>query len=237
MLAVKFPLKSFVKEFSNVSIKIFIDNTTVISFLKNMETYSFHLNSICKQIWEWCKDRNIWLLPVYINTKQNLADRSSRITFIQAEWMLKHLFDRVLKTLKFSPTIDLFASRLNHQLPTYVSYKPDPNPYAVDAFSLVWKQFTFYCFPPFSCITECLQKIKKEESEGLLIVPQCSIQPFYSQLLQILKQEPMIIQANAKNLYIVQFSWSTIKISNSSKDRFNGMFCTWQKLINDGLSK
>ena len=26
-------------------------------------------------------------------------------------------------------------------------------------------------------------------------------QPFYSQLLRMLKQEPMIIQANAKNLY------------------------------------
>ena len=98
MLAVKFALNSFVKEFSNVSIKIFIDNTTVISVLKNMGTsHNFHLNSICKQIWEWCKDRNIWLFPVYINTKENLADRSSRITYIQAEWMLeKHLFVRVL---------------------------------------------------------------------------------------------------------------------------------------------
>ena len=83
----------------------------------------------------------------------------------------KHLFDRVLQTLKFSPKTDLFSSRLNHQLPTYVSSNPDPNAYGVDAFSLVWKQFKFYCFPPFSCITQCLQKIKKEESEGLLIVP------------------------------------------------------------------
>ena len=83
-----------------------------------------------------------------------MADKSSRITYIQAEWMLeKCLFDRVLQTLKFSPTIDLFPSRLNHQLPTCVSYKPDPNAYVVDAFSLVWKQFRFYCFPPF---TECL---------------------------------------------------------------------------------
>ena len=71
MLAVKFALKSFVKEFSNVSIKIFIDNTTVISVLKNMGTsHNFHLNSICKQIWEWCKDRNIWLFPFYLNTKK-----------------------------------------------------------------------------------------------------------------------------------------------------------------------
>ena len=60
MLSGKFALKSFVKEFSNVSIKIFIDNATVISVLKNMGTFhNFHLNSICKQIWKWCKDRNI----------------------------------------------------------------------------------------------------------------------------------------------------------------------------------
>ena len=94
MLAVKFPVKSFVKEFSNSSIKIFIDNTTVISVFKNMGTYhNFHLSSICKQIWEWCKDKNIWPSPVYINTKENLADRSSRITYIQAErcWKNAHL--------------------------------------------------------------------------------------------------------------------------------------------------
>ena len=136
MLAVKFSLKSFVKEFSNVSIKIFIDNTAVISVLKHMGTsHNFHLNSICKQIWKWCKDRNIWLFPVYINTKEDLTDRTSRITYMLAEWMLeKRLFDRVSQTLEFSPTINLFASTLNHQLPTYVSYKPDPNAYAVGAF-------------------------------------------------------------------------------------------------------
>ena len=57
MLSGKFALKSFVKEFSNVSIKIFIDNTAVISVLKNLGTsHNFHLNSICKQIWKWGKD-------------------------------------------------------------------------------------------------------------------------------------------------------------------------------------
>ena len=82
LLAVKFALKSFVKEFSNVSIKIFIDNTTVISVLKNMGiSHNFHLNSICKQIWKWYKDRNIWWFLVYINTKENLTDRSSMITY------------------------------------------------------------------------------------------------------------------------------------------------------------
>ena len=44
-------------------------------------------------------------------------------------------------------------------------------------------------------------KNKKEQSEGLLILPRWPTQPFYSQLLRMLKQEPMTIQANAKNLY------------------------------------
>ena len=35
----------------------------------------------------------------------------------------------------------------------------------------------------------------------------------------------------------LQSGRSAIKISNSSKDRFNGMHCIRQKLINDGLSK
>ena len=47
MLAVKFALNSFVKEFSKVSIKIFIDDATVISGLINMGTFhNFHPNSI-----------------------------------------------------------------------------------------------------------------------------------------------------------------------------------------------
>ena len=54
----KLAVKS-VKEFSTVSIKIFIDNTTVISLFKSMGTsHNYHPNVIFKQIREWCKDRN-----------------------------------------------------------------------------------------------------------------------------------------------------------------------------------
>ena len=55
MLEVKFALKFFVKESSSVSIKVFIDNTTLISVLKSMGTsHNFYLKCISKQIWEWC---------------------------------------------------------------------------------------------------------------------------------------------------------------------------------------
>ena len=79
MLAVYFPLKCFTKNFSNLTVKIPIDNTVVVSILKNMGTSHNELfNKKCKLIWEWCKSKNIWLPPVYVNTKYNLADEPSR---------------------------------------------------------------------------------------------------------------------------------------------------------------
>jgi hypothetical protein len=45
---------------------------------------------------------------------------------------------KALKDLDYSPSIDLFASRINKQFDTYVSYRPDPQASAVDAFTLIW---------------------------------------------------------------------------------------------------
>ena len=71
MLAVYFSLKCFAKDFSNLTLKIHIDNTAVVSILKNMgTTLNELLNKKCKLIWEWCKFKNISLFPVYVNAKQ-----------------------------------------------------------------------------------------------------------------------------------------------------------------------
>ena len=44
----------------------------------------------------------------------------------------------MLKAFPFRPTIDLFASRVNAKLPTYVSWKPYPFARYVDAFTVNW---------------------------------------------------------------------------------------------------
>ena len=46
------------------------------------------------------------------------------------------LLGKALDTLKFRPKIDLFASRLNRQFPTYCSFRPDPEAFSVDAFTI-----------------------------------------------------------------------------------------------------
>ena len=64
-----------------------------------------------------------------------------------------------INELDFIPNIDLFASRTNKQLTPFVSYKPDPEAIAVNAFNLSWKPYSFYAFPPFCLISRVLQKI------------------------------------------------------------------------------
>lgn len=68
------------------------------------------------------------------------------------EWKLhSNLFKAVIE-LWHEPHIDMFASRLNYQLQKYVSWKPDPFAYAIDAFNMSWQNLFIYAFPPFSVI-------------------------------------------------------------------------------------
>ena len=59
---------------------------------------------------------------------------------------------RLFKKLHVEPQIDLFSSRLNYQLRPFVAYQPDPEAIAINAFSISWKPYIFYAFPPFSII-------------------------------------------------------------------------------------
>lgn len=47
---------------------------------------------------------------------------------------------------------------MNHQISEYVSWRPEPEAYAVGAFSISSKNQNIYCFPPFNIIPAVLQK-------------------------------------------------------------------------------
>ena len=202
MIAVYFGLQSLCRSVSDVSIRLNIDNTTVVGVLKHMGTsHSSNLNFYAKQIWLWAKASNVWLFPVYVPSGENLADQPSRNIYIDAEWMLNPaIFQDISEKLDFCPEIDLFASRLNAQLSRYVSYTPDPNAYTTDAFSISWASFKFYSFPPFSCISQCLQKIQADHAMGIIVVPRWSTQPFYALLKRMLVTDPVFIPKDPHNL-------------------------------------
>ena len=94
-----------------------------------------------------------------------------------------------LKRLEVSPVIDLFASRINKQLPRYVSYRPDRDAEAIDAFTLNWENLNFYAFPPFSVIPTVLAKIQKERAEGIVVLPDWPTQSWYAKASELMKKK------------------------------------------------
>ena len=103
----------------------------------------------------------------YIPGKTNIeADEEPRRENQDTEWMSNpDILSDALDRLDVKPEIDLFASRLNHQFPRYVSYKPDPDAEAVNAFTMTRSDVTFYAFPPFCIIPSILQKNHQGQSK------------------------------------------------------------------------
>ena len=96
------------------------DNTTTVSYINSMGgCKSRECNSITKDIWDWARERNIWLSAAHIPGSSNVdADQLSRNLNLNLEWMLsKPIFQRIV-SLFGKPDIDLFASRLNAQVQT-----------------------------------------------------------------------------------------------------------------------
>ena len=160
-------------------------------------------NRAAKEIWDWCINRNIWITAAYLPGKQNTeADTHSRKFNDRTEWMLdEEVFASIAKRYGL-PEIDLFASRLNKQLERYVSWQADPGAEAVDAFTIDWQGLNFYAFPPFCLISKCLQKIRKDNATGIMVVPNWPSQPWFPVLIEMTVGQPMFIQKS--NSLLVQ---------------------------------
>ena len=58
----------------------------------------------------------------------------------------------------FTPHVDLFATRLNHKVPLYVSRVPDQNAWDIDALNINWLGLTAYAYPVMALIHKVIQK-------------------------------------------------------------------------------
>ena len=122
------------------------------------------INLLSRNIWEWRITRNLMLSAVHVSGIHNeTADLNSRNFNDRTEWSLHPTVFKWLSQATFDPDIDLFASRLNAKVPRFVSWSPDPSAFACDAFSLIWKEFNVYAFPPFSLISRVVVHLKRRQ--------------------------------------------------------------------------
>ena len=167
-------LQSFIDQVSCKNSKVLIDNTTAISCINQMGTcHSEKLNCIVTEICQWCIQHDVWLTAAPILVPMNIiADQESRKVSSDLEWVLDlKIYKEAVELCDFTPSIDLFASRLNKKCQNYISYHPHPGAQAVNAFTLPWFGLHFYVFPPFSIILKTLRKVWEDKATGILVVP------------------------------------------------------------------
>ncbi|XP_021355212.1 uncharacterized protein LOC110451492 [Mizuhopecten yessoensis] len=172
------------------------DNSTVVAYLqKQGGTRSHVLCALAIRILllcqEWCLTIQVKHLPGRLNV---LADTlSRRLQPVLTEWQLDPSIFRAICLVWDRPHVDLFATALNHQLPTFVSPVPDPAAWGVDALSLDWKGLHAYAFPPFNLVAKVLQKYEEQPCSLILVAPLWPRQPWFPQLLSFLVEEPLVL--------------------------------------------
>ena len=189
-------LQCFLKETVSTHVLMRLDNRTAIAYLNRMGGPSYSpLCQLAIDIWNWCLARQITLHAEYLpGTENTRADWESRHHHDSSNWKLCPSVFEALNYLMGPLSIDLFASRINYQLPVYCSWKPDPGARTVDAFSISWARETPYLFPPFCLIGRALSKISREAVDSAcLVAPAWPSQIWYPQLLAILTGPPILL--------------------------------------------
>ena len=159
MKAIFLSLTRAVHKVKNSTVLVSTDNTTVVAYIRHQG--GTHSTDLSKEVWNilnLCLAHNIQLLAKHIPGRFNtLADWMSRMNKpIPTEWPLnQEIANKIFQIMDF-PSIDLFATRLNHRLPLYVS--PIPDQKALDAISMDWNCIQAYAFPPFHLIQTVINK-------------------------------------------------------------------------------
>jgi ribonuclease HI len=194
LYAVLLALKSLCVKQEGKHIRLRVDNMTAVHYISNIGgVRAVMCNKIAKEIWVWCMHRHIWLSVAFIKRVDNCeADHLSRVFEKRTEWMLSKAVFKKIVLIWGQPEVDLFASRVNKQIERFVAWRPDPEAFAIDAFSMVWDEF-FYAFPPFCLIARCLQKIFVDRAEGVVVVPAWTTQIWFPVLAAMIIDHPRII--------------------------------------------
>lgn len=195
LLAALYALRSLVPRLRRGTVLLQLDNEVAVACIRRMgSNTSGSLNAIAQQIWEWCLARQIMLIPEYLpGVSNSVADYHSRHHNDSSDWMLDRSTFQNIERI-WHVDCDLFASRTNAQLPSYVSWRPDPYALCANAFSLDWSSSHGYAFPPICLIGKCLSRVMQQKVPSLVLVtPLWQGQAWFPVILQLASDVPRVL--------------------------------------------
>lgn len=203
MEGVRLCLLQFLPVLKDRTVRLFTDNMSVSAYInKQGGIHSDSLSLAAEQLLLWCQVRGICLFAKHLSGKLNvLADLLSRPdAVLQTEWTLTHRVLRRVWARFHRPLVDLFATRFSRRLPLYVSPVPDGEAWAADALALDWSSLEAYAFPPLPIIPLVIHKARRERPCLILVVPLWKAQPWYPELLQIARGDPLPLRLRKGDL-------------------------------------
>lgn len=195
LLGATFAIQAFVGLSKDIAVRVILDNATAVAYINHGGgTRSEVLSALAKALVSWCEEQEIAVEAVLIAGKFNVeADAESRAGPDASDWRLNpSSFGSIFRLWPMN--IDLFSSPGNAQLRLFVSWKPQPGAFASNAFTLNWGEWAAYIFPPFSLISRCLQKIKREKATVVFICPVWTGHPWYPLLLELCCDVPRLLE-------------------------------------------
>ena len=127
-------IKALLPKIDKPHVQFAIDNQTAVTYINKLDgTHSRQLSLLAIEPWHFALQMNLTLSAVYVpGIKDCIADRKSRVFNDSLEWMLNpQVFQQILLKMQ-GLEVDLFASRINHQLTAFVSWRPEPGAMACD---------------------------------------------------------------------------------------------------------
>lgn len=170
-----FALTLHANDYAHATIDLYTDSITALKYVtKQGGTSSPHLQQLALQIKDQIIASNMTVLFHHIPGILNVdADRLSRHKPTH-EWTLPKIWlKRIARHWHFRPTIDAFASRTNHRLPTFWSYRPDPQASATNAFLQPWPKTGLYLHPPWALIPKVIQHLRTHRVKKAILITPC----------------------------------------------------------------
>ena len=202
--ALHLSLIALFKDERDLHIKVHCDSQVAIACIRKQGSVrSFPCNTATRNLLLMCEKQNFILSLTYICSEDNdIADFESRhFHNDDTEWSLNaDVFQQLSEHFRVRPDIDLFASRLNHKVPQFCSWKPEPGAAFIDAFTVNWQDFEcIYLFPSFSMMGRVVRHLiqlqhSRQNVTVLILFPVWPSQVWYTKVLSFLIANPVILR-------------------------------------------
>jgi hypothetical protein len=164
------------------------DNQGAIAALNHLRSPVPEIHARLENLFDLCLRFDFDLVARWIPRDQlSVVDELSRRPDASDWGLTKSVFSQVCKWSRVHPSVDLFASDVNHQTRKFVSQFYTPGCSAVHAFKLPWNQIVqpskvAWVFPPIRLVNNVISLIKKFRIGALLCMP---VQEGSNELIQI----------------------------------------------------